>query len=59
MKKIYIAMAEMEDGNRIFERAYSSREAAEKAVTTMILDIEENTDWKVVPAIEEIEFVED
>ena len=59
MKKIYIAMAELADGNRIFERAYTTHQAAETALVSMIKEIEENTDWKVVPAIEEIELVDE
>jgi len=57
MNKIYLAMAELEDGNRIFERAYSTRVAAEKACDTMIKDIRENTDWNVAPVVEELELV--
>jgi hypothetical protein len=59
MKKIYIAMAEFEDGNRIFERAYTTREAAEKACEIMIKDISENTDWNVSPIIEDVELVDE
>jgi hypothetical protein len=59
MKKIYIAMAEFEDGNRIFERAYTSREAAEQACEIMIKDIRENTEWDVSPIVEDIEFVDE
>jgi NADPH-dependent ferric siderophore reductase len=55
--KIYIAMAEFEDGNRIFERAYTTREAAEQACELMIKDIHENTDWNVAPIVEDIELV--
>lgn len=59
MKKIYIAMAEMEDGNRVFERAYTTKEAAEKACIEMIKDIRENTDWRVVPVVEDMELVDE
>lgn len=59
MKKIYIAMAEFEDGNRIFERAYTTREAAEQACEIMIKDISENTDWNVSPIIEDVELVDE
>ena len=52
-------MAEFEDGNRIFERAYTSREAAEQACTTMIKDIRENTEWDVSPIVEDIELVDE
>jgi hypothetical protein len=58
MKKIYIAMAEMSNGNRIFERAYTTHSAAEAAVVDMIKEIKENTDWEVVPVVEEIELVD-
>lgn len=59
MKKIYIAMAEFTDGNRIFERAYSTREAAEQACDKMIKDIRENTDWDVAPIVEDLELVDE
>jgi len=59
MNKIYLAMAEMPDGNRIFERAYRSRISAEQACEAMIKDIEENTDWQVVPVIEDLELVDE
>ena len=57
MTKIYIAMAEFVDGNRIFERAYTTREAAERACTEMIKDLRENTDWDVAPIVEDLELV--
>ena len=59
MTKIYIAMAEFVDGNRIFERAYTTREAAERACVTMIKDIRENTDWDVAPIVEDLELVDE
>ena len=52
-------MAEMEDGNRIFERAYTTQAAAERAVVEMIKEVEANTDWRVVPAVEEMELVDE
>jgi hypothetical protein len=57
MTKIYLAMAEFEDGNRIFERAYTTRQAAEDACDVMIKDIRENTDWAVAPIVEELDLV--
>ena len=57
--KIYIAMAEFEDGNRIFERAYSTYKTAEEAAKKMVDDISANTDWKVVPLIEDIDLVDE
>lgn len=59
MTKIYLAMAEMEDGNRIFERAYKTFDRAEQACKDMIKDITENTDWKVVPIVEEVELIDE
>ena len=55
--KIYIAMAEFEDGNRMFERAYHTQEAAEQAAKAMVEDVQANTDWQVVPIVEDIELV--
>ena len=52
-------MAEMSDGNRIFERAYTTRAAAEAAIVVMIKEIDENTDWEVVPGVEEMELVDE
>lgn len=52
-------MAEFEDGNRIFERAYTTRESAEGACDVMIKDIRENTDWAVAPIVEELELVDE
>ena len=55
--KIYIAMAEFEDGNRMFERAYHTQKAAEQAAKAMVEDVQANTDWQVVPIVEDIELV--
>ena len=52
-------MAEMQNGNRIFERAYLTQVRAEQACQEMIKDITENTDWKVVPVVEELELVDE
>jgi hypothetical protein len=54
---IYIAMAEFNDGNRVFEKAYPTYEQAEKAAHAMVEDINSNTEWNVVPLIEELELV--
>ena len=59
MKKIYIAMAEFEDGNRIFERAYATRVRAEQACDEMIKDIRDHTEWRVAPIVEELELVDE
>jgi len=57
--KIYIAMAEFEDGNRMIERAYRTYEAAKIAANEMIKDVESNTNWQVVPVIEELDLIDD
>ena len=59
MTKIYIAMAEFKDGNRIFERAYTTRAAAERACDEMIKDLRENTDWDVAPIVEDLDLVDE
>lgn len=57
--KIYIAMAETEDGNRIMEKAYRTQAAAESAVALMVKDITENAGWQVIPVVEELDFVDE
>jgi hypothetical protein len=57
--KIYIAMAEFEDGNRIFERAYKTYDAANEAAIQMVKDVSNNTDWKIVPIVEDLELVDE
>jgi hypothetical protein len=57
--KIYLAMAELEDGNRMFERAYRTYEAAKRAAEEMVLDVNKNTNWQVTPIIEDVELVDD
>ncbi len=57
--KIYIAMAEFEDGNRIFESAYKSYDAALDASKKMVNDLLTNTDWKVVPIVEDLDLVDE
>jgi hypothetical protein len=52
--KIYIAMAEMEDGSRIMENAYKTKWAAEKAANSMAIDLTEGAKWTVTPIIEEL-----
>ena len=59
MKKIFIAMAESEDGDRVFGNAYTAYQQAHTAAVEMIEDIETNMDWQMVPSVEEIDFVED
>ncbi len=57
--KIYIAMAEMPDGNRMFERAYKTYSAAKKAAEEMVNDVNSNTTWQVMPIVEDIELVDE
>jgi hypothetical protein len=58
-KRIYIAMAETQDMDRVFGSAYTTYEKAEKAAKEMITEIEDNMDWKLIPLVEEIDLVED
>ena len=55
--KIYLAMAEMPDGNRIFERAYLSEVEAARAAEAMVKDVNNNTDMQVAPVVEDVELV--
>jgi hypothetical protein len=55
--KIYLAMAEMPDGNRIFERAYLTEVEAAQAAESMVKDVNDNTDMQVAPVVEDIELV--
>lgn len=50
-------MAEFEDGNRMIERAYRTYEAANTAANEMIKDVQANTNWQVVPIVEDIELI--
>jgi len=57
--KIYIAMAETEDGNRIMENAYRTKIAAETAAMNMAKDIQQGANWQVVPIIEEMDLIDE
>ena len=50
-------MAEMESGNRIFDRAFMTPQEALSAANEMVKDINSNTDWEVIPIVEDIELV--
>ena len=57
--KIYIAMAETEDGNRIMENAYRTRKAAELAAKSMAEDLTQGAKWNVIPIIEEMDLLDE
>jgi hypothetical protein len=59
MKKIFIAMAETEDGDRVFGNAYLTYQKAYAAALEMIEEIETNMDWQLVPIVDEIDLIED
>lgn len=51
-------MAELEDGNRTFERAYFNKQSAEKAAKDMVKELNEQLQWEnMTPIVEEIELV--
>lgn len=52
-------MAETDDGNRIMENAYRTRQAAEKAADAMAKDLTEGAKWQVVPLIEEMDLLDE
>jgi hypothetical protein len=57
--KIYIAMTETEDGNRIMENAYRSREAAQKAADAMAQDLIQGAKWKVFAIVEDMDLIDE
>jgi hypothetical protein len=59
MKTIYFAMAELPDGTRIFERAYTTHAAAKAAIEAMIKDVVDGNDWEAIPMVEEVELVDE
>jgi len=59
MKKIFIAMAETNNGDRVFGNAYLTYQKAYAAALDMIKEVEINTEWQLLPIVEEIDFVED
>ena len=52
-------MTETEDGNRIMENAYRTRQAAEKAANAMAKDLTEGAKWSVVPIIEDMDLIDE
>ena len=50
-------MAEMADGNRIFGSAYLTETEAAQAADEIVTEVNANTDWQVVPIVEDIELV--
>ena len=50
-------MAEMPDGNRMFERAYLTEIEAARAADEMVKDVNGNTEWDVHPVVEEVDLV--
>lgn len=57
--KIYIAMTETEDGNRIMENAYRTKAAAEKAALAMAKDLTKGAKWSVVPIVEDMDLIDE
>jgi hypothetical protein len=57
--KIYLAMAEMEDGNRIMENAYRTKQAAESAAKLMADDLTQGAKWNVIPLVEDMDLIDE
>lgn len=53
--KIFLAMAETEDGNRIMENAYRTMDAARRAADAMVKDLKEGAKWQVIPIVEDMD----
>lgn len=52
-------MAELEDGNRMFERAYKTYPAEKKAAEDMVVDVQKNTNLQVIPIVEDIKLIDE
>ena len=53
-------MAEFEDGNKVFERAYITQDAARRATEAMIADIEAGAGLgNLIPSVEEIDLIDE
>jgi hypothetical protein len=59
MKKIFIAMAETQDGSRAFGNAYITYQRAHTAALEMSEEIQINMGLQMIPLVEEIDLVED
>jgi hypothetical protein len=57
--KIYLAIAQTQDGDQILENAYRTKQAAVAAADRMIKDISDNTQMMVVPIIEEMDLLDE
>ena len=57
--KIFIAMAETEDGNRIMENAYRTRQAAEKAANEMFIDLFDGAKWNAITIVEDMDLIDE
>ncbi len=57
--KIYLAIAQTQDGDQILENAYRTKQAAVAAADRMIKDISENTQLMAVPIIEEMDLLDE
>jgi len=58
-RKIYVAMAETKNSDRIFGSAYTTYEAAIVAAAEMVEEVNANTDWESVPVVEDIDLIEE
>lgn len=52
-------MAEMEDGNRIMENAYRTKQAAESAAKLMADDLTQGAKWNVIPLVEDMDLIDE
>jgi hypothetical protein len=59
MKKIFIAMAETEAGDRVFGNAYLTYQKAYAASLEMIKEVQDNMEWQLSPIVDEIDLIED
>ena len=57
VEKLFVAMAETNKGDRVWERAYRSHNEALQAAELMCVEVNANTDWEAVPVVEEMDLV--
>jgi hypothetical protein len=56
--KIYIAMAQLNDGSRAIESAYTSYDSAFSAAAAMVEDMQKNGGMNSIPIVEEMDLID-
>lgn len=59
IKQVYLAIAEVQDGDSVFGQVYDTFQAAEDGAREMCRDLEQHMGWKVRPHVQDLEYVQD